>query len=401
MTRAVSVAELEPLLALCRSGRFPEVQEWIRAGNPVALPVTARGNDAAKNPLRVAMGCGFHSVVQALLESGAPIRHGSYDALRDAVEQRRPDLVRLFFDHGASANDVSMRLVMEKWQPEVVDLFLAHDASLDHGNSLAWGLVHRTRPALGLLKRLASTQSGLMRQAETALRVHAREGNKRGVALMLWAGASPWARGPDSLDDAEGEEGEEHPNAVEIALLYGNVQVLKPRALLDRPNISDADSHSLLEMACHANHIAGLALLLEHGHTPERVPAKGAGLVRQLLHSMTWDFFSTRYDWPTDARPSGVDNAHARERMKMLHMLVAAGARWLPEDTKEIAEARRCLLKMRRPYVLEFVWLMRTYRAGRRSDVRELLRTPAMGRLLADERPRANRLLAEVPEAPE
>ena len=86
--------------------------------------------------------------------------------------------------------------------------------------------------------------------------------------------------------------------------------------------------------------------------------------------------------------------------MKMLHMIVSKGAKWLPTDKRAIADARRCLLKMARPYVLEFAWLMQHYKAARRRDVQELLRTPAMTRLLSKERDHAASIVAGIPEEP-
>ena len=90
----------------------------------------------------------------------------------------------------------------------------------------------------------------------------------------------------------------------------------------------------------------------------------------------------------------------ALERMKMLHMLVAHGAKWLPADKHTIADARRNLLKMAPAYALEFAWLMQTYRAARRKDMEELFRTPAIARLLARDRDRLSQIVAGVPEEP-
>ena len=84
--------------------------------------------------------------------------------------------------------------------------------------------------------------------------------------------------------------------------------------------------------------------------------------------------------------------------MKMMHMLAAHGATWLPADKRAIADVRRSLLKMSVDYVLEFAWLMQQYRAARRRDVQELLRTPAMSRLLLNDRQRAAELVAGAPD---
>lgn len=188
---AATVDDLEPLVALCRSGRLFEVQAWIDAGKPLALPKGSRSTSAKRNALRIAMDAGFHSLVQVLLEAGAPVREGGYDALDHAVEMRRADLAALLFAQGADVNSVSMRFVVEMRQPEMVDLFLANGASLVRDNPIAWGLIHKIRPALGLLKRHLPERPELMLQAELALRHHASQGNTKWVALTLWAGADP------------------------------------------------------------------------------------------------------------------------------------------------------------------------------------------------------------------
>jgi hypothetical protein len=84
--------------------------------------------------------------------------------------------------------------------------------------------------------------------------------------------------------------------------------------------------------------------------------------------------------------------------MKAVHMLLAHGAMWLPKEPREIGDVRRSLLKMKAAYLLEFVWLLRAYRAARRRDVLELFRTPSVNRLLGDKRTEADRILAGIPE---
>lgn len=402
MREASSIDELKPLLALCRAGRLFEVQEWIRQGNPVALPEGARARAAAQhNPLRIAMDAGFHSLVQVLLEAGARPREGRYNALEHAVEQRRPDLASLLILHGAKISDVSMRLVIEMWQSAMLELFLANGASLTRDKPIAWGLIHRTRPTLGLLKRFCSEQPELMRQADLALRSHAREGHAKGVALLLWAGADPWARGPDGLDelnDGHDEDAERGLNAIELAMCSGHHDILRQKKLLTALNQARSEQIDLLETACHAPDSQALALLLERGYSPKLLPDRGTRAISSILHSMSWEALFTRPGEWTEVRSRGIDTTRARERMRMLHMLVAAGAKWLPGDKRSISEARRCLLKMAPEYVLEFVWLMQGYGAGRRRDVEELLRTMAMIERLSGERERASALVARIPE---
>ncbi len=336
---AVAVEDLEPLIALCRSGKLFEVQQWIATAKPVALPKDSSWRSAKRNPLRIAMDAGFHSLVQVLLEAGAPIREGTYDALEHAVEMRRADLAALLFAHGADVSSVSMRFVIETWEPEVVDLFVANGASLVRGNPIAWGLIHKIRPTLGLLKRYVPEHPELLRQADLALRHHAAEGNSKWVALTLWAGADPWARGPYWLDDTKVDDDEEdddeedagYLNALELALMRGHIDILKQKKLRAALDPGHPESARLIEEACHAPDSEPLSLLLELGHNPGQLPNHGTRAITWLLHSMSSDFYFGRTSvWSSPDSRGGIDSSHARERMKMLHMIVSKGAKWLP-----------------------------------------------------------------------
>ena len=82
----------------------------------------------------------------------------------------------------------------------------------------------------------------------------------------------------------------------------------------------------------------------------------------------------------------------------MLHMLVANGARWLPEDKRTLGYARRELLMMAPEYLLELIWILHRYKAARRSDGDELLRMPSVARLLGQNLAKAKQLVSELPE---
>ena len=69
----------------------------------------------------------------------------------------------------------------------------------------------------------------------------------------------------------------------------------------------------------------------------------------------------------------------------MIHMLLAHGGQWVPEDKQAIRYDRQALLKMKREYTMEFIWLLREHQAARRADVEELVRTPSMKKLLEAE----------------
>ena len=63
--------------------------------------------------------------------------------------------------------------------------------------------------------------------------------------------------------------------------------------------------------------------------------------------------------------------------MKAIYLLAKHGARWRP-DAYNIKSARRTLLKMAPDYTAEFVWIMSKYKACKKANLAELLRTPGI-----------------------
>jgi hypothetical protein len=90
------------------------------------------------------------------------------------------------------------------------------------------------RPLLGFIKRHRAEDPRIQRELNIALGDHAKEGNERGVALCLWAGADPHApalslnlgmvEGADSEDDEEPFLGW---SAIEEAASAGHLSILK------------------------------------------------------------------------------------------------------------------------------------------------------------------------------
>jgi hypothetical protein len=404
VTLTASTDEIEPLLTMCRAGRLFDVQDWVRRGQPIALLDASTRITINRTPLGVAIESGFHSLAQVLLEAGAPTRQGRYNALEHAVSVRRAYLAALLIEHGAKVDDVDMCHVVDNWEPAMVELFLANHASLVRSAPIAYGLIEKIRPVLGLLKRRGVEQPELMRQADVALRHHVNAGSPKWVALLLWAGASPWSRGPDRVDDMEDDVPDDeagHLSAAELAVIGGKPEILAQKKLLAHTEALRPDAVRLLETACHAPSGDVLALLLARGYRPSELADHGTSAIMRLLHSMSFELPSPYSAlWPNARSRERIDSSHSRERLRMLHMLVAHGARWLPSDRRAIGSARQSLLKMSPAYVLEFTWLMREYRAARKRDVEELLRTPAVTRLLAGERERADRLAAGIPDDP-
>ena len=80
----------------------------------------------------------------------------------------------------------------------------------------------------------------------------------------------------------------------------------------------------------------------------------------------------------------------------MIHMLVKAGAKWMPEDRYVINDARRELLKMTPDYTLEFIWIITKYNASTRKNLEQLVRTPTIRALVAVHLPKINKMIASM-----
>jgi hypothetical protein len=90
------------------------------------------------------------------------------------------------------------------------------------------------RPLLGFVKRHRAEDPRIQRELNIALGDHAREGNERGVALCLWAGADPHAPALSlNLEIAENADSEddEEPflgwSAITEAARAGHLGILK------------------------------------------------------------------------------------------------------------------------------------------------------------------------------
>ncbi|MFH1810612.1 MAG: hypothetical protein ABIJ09_17855 [Pseudomonadota bacterium] len=376
MSRARSFDELQPVLELCRKGKLFEVQEWIASGGPVGRPEPPEHQPGKKDPLRIAMELGFHSLVKVLLQAGAPWRDGSYNALRHAVDLQRPDLAELLLDHGADVASVPMDQVFQEYLPETIELFIARGGDLETGYPLSCALIDRVRPALGVYKRHCQRFPSFKAQLDVALRHHAFKGDAKWVSLLLWVGADPLAAGtwdPNDLDD----DPEEFSTALELAATGGHVEVLKLKAMaaLCRPGLPH--SAQLLASACEASSSELLAMLLELGHRPDSLPDGGTKAISHLVHWMAL-WFPPENGSPDDRRL--LDNDRARECMKTLHMLVAHGGMWLPGDKASTSDMRRSLLKLTADYTLELVWILGRYKAARLVDVKALVGSASMKR---------------------
>lgn len=374
MKRAKDYNEIKPLVEFCKAGKLFDVQVWISEGKPVNPPIPESTRKRKKSPLQVAMEAGFHSLVQVLLEGGAAQKDALYSPLSHALSKRRLDLVELLVDHGADIHQVSMDDVFDTWDNEIVEYFIKKGADLETDDPLAYALCSRIRPALGILKRHEARFPSFHEQVNIAFRYHCKEGNLKWVSLTLWAGADPYARGPDIPGDKP--DPDEDCRGLELAALYGHYEIFKLKNIHLDPDHKYASD--LLRNVCHNNKADLLQMFLDKGYDPKNLEDHGSSLIESLLLSMGWDydvFLSYRNN-------KNIDTSCSREKMKMLHMLVRKGAKWKPEGKDNISWIRRSLLKMKSDYIMEFVWIMSEYKACTRCDIEELMRTPSIRSLI-------------------
>jgi hypothetical protein len=97
--------------------------------------------------------------------------------------------------------------------------------------------------------------------------------------------------------------------------------------------------------------------------------------------------------WSFDRKERDIDSSKSRDKMKMIHLLAKHGAKWRPNDRKQIGDVRRSLLKMTSDYTAEFVWIMSGFKAGSREDIQELMRTPSIRKLTSKHERRINELI--------
>ncbi|MFH1933296.1 MAG: hypothetical protein ABIN18_17105 [Pseudomonadota bacterium] len=382
--------EIKSLIDLCKAGKLFEVQKWIASGKPVNPPPSVSGYKR-KSPLEVAIDLGFHSLVKVLLKGGAEINEPRYWPLDDALYKRRLDLVKLLVDHGADIHSITMASVFDTWQPDIMKWFIEQGGDIETDNPLAYALCNRIRTALGIFKSYKDRFPSFQKQANIALRHHCKEGNLKWVSLMLWAGADPYAKGPNSWHEDPDPENDQ--NALELAAGYEHFDVFNLKKIRLDPTMPELKG--ILLEACHAKNSKFLEKLLKKGFNPGEYENSGTPLIQALLTRMSWYFDFNHWDiWRTDRTTKrDLDNEESREKIKMIHMLTKHGARWLPKDRSEIGEARRSLLKLKPDYTVEFIWIMSKYNACKREDVEELIRTPSIRSLIYEYTARVNKLM--------
>ena len=115
--------------------------------------------------------------------------------------------------------------------------------------------------------------------------------------------------------------------------------------------------------------------------------------------------WSSSYDWATSDLARTVESSAANAAAfvdSFWNCIERAQARGLPVPS--VSFINKILAKHGVPlvlagYVVEFVWLMQRYQACSRKDIETLLGTPAMEKLMANERTKLAALAGSLPES--
>src|SRR4051812_31291324 len=111
MAGDLSPEDGKALVNLCRAGKLYAVEKWIAAGKAIRTPPQIK-----KTPLQVAMELGFHSLVELLIRDEERIEVKN-EALANAVERKRLDVVELLVSYGAEIRSVPLSDVLLTWEP--------------------------------------------------------------------------------------------------------------------------------------------------------------------------------------------------------------------------------------------------------------------------------------------
>lgn len=384
--RAENHEELVPLIKLCKAGRLFDVQDWIGQGHPVNPPPPAEYGHPW-TPLEVAIDQGFHSLVQVLLEGGAlqePV--GVFSPMNRVLRARRMDMIELLVAHGFDPRAVDMDEVFATWDRRIMEYFIERGADIKSGYPFAVAFCERIRTALGVYMRCRERDPELQEQVNIALRYHCSEGNKKWMSLMLWAGADPYARGThEPWEELTEEEEDEAMCALGWAAMTEHYAIFKMKPVRTRP--PGPGAQQILRYLITDDGVAVLKKWLEAGVDPNDQENGGCFTIRVCLSAMSWS--CRHYVCGRD-----IDCDWSRDKIKSIHLLARQGAKWIPTDDREIAEARHSLLRMIPDYTVEFVWIMWKYRACRRAAVEELLRTSTIRSHTVPYRDRLREILA-------
>jgi hypothetical protein len=371
MQGTLSTIEAKQLVRLCKTGRLFDVENWITSGNSLCVPP-----DLKTTPLEVALGTGFHSLVELLVRNEVD-QNLKNRALRRSVSQKRLDFIELLVLHGADISSVPFIEVLLNWEPSIIRYFIEHGADFikDSPFAVAFGERIRTalRPWRECKERYPEFACQLQEQADRALRHFCFRGDLKWVSLLMWIGADPRSSGP-TLDDDYDDESEQLTTL--LAATYSeDLQILK--RLKPDPEIDNIDE--LLKTAARLAHADLVKYLLDLGAQPNDKLNCGSTALANCLESFRYGSFRVTSYF--------LDYGHSRSKSSLYQVsatrtaikyLLESGALWCPDDADQVTQVRRSLLECEPEVTSELVELLMKHVACSQDVIHDLLRTSAM-----------------------
>ena len=187
MAQALSSEDAKELLRFTRAGMLYEIAAWITAGRSLQVPT-----DIKKTPLQIAVERGFHSLVRLLAthEDSQTVKN---DAMGDAADLRRRDLVELLLEPRAQAIGIPLLRVLRSWEPSLIRLFLGRGADVRTGHPFAMAFGEKIRTAIRPFTEYRATHPELsdilQEQMDRALRYFCDQQDLKWVSLLIWTGS--------------------------------------------------------------------------------------------------------------------------------------------------------------------------------------------------------------------
>lgn len=347
-----SAADLEELHRFCLDGRLYDVERWIQTGGQMQLAALSLCNRPRRfrTALEIALERQDHSLVLLLVANGYDLNAEPESPLNQALRLRRPDLLDLLLDWGASPSQVDLDELFATYDSKLYERFRSLGVVFTSEHALAYALGYHTsnKPLFGFAKRHRLQDPKIQADLDIALAHHAWEGNEKGVMLCLWAGADPHSAVP-VLRWFRGDEGDEEDrySAVYAACSGGHAEILERL----KPTPARDDYEELYRCASNEKTIALLART--------QLPANPSRLVALQLSRAAWSFRQDR-------------------AVESLQVLFKVGVRWEASSSEEIADVRRALLKTHDWTFLRLMKLLATDDYCSREVLIELAKTPSI-----------------------
>jgi len=367
--KSKNFSEILPLIELCGHGKLYEVEEWIIAGKPLqGEPPDDRKLQRLLTPLEIAAAKGFHSLAGLLLANGYDPNGDDRSPLTEPVRSRDREMVVLLLKFGANPNDADFCEVLETYDRNLMDLFIEAGVDPCNGNAVARALSHKGRPLLGFVKSYQDRFPKMQRQIDIALNVFVDRRDEKGIALMLWLGADPHDRVPNSAypEDAELCEVE---SPFERALWVDRENVIE--SFLKKPMPPEQVEY-LFKRVSYRRLPNVVRRLLKEGANPNHTEEE-----RHIIEDFAYPILSP---WNSSVIDRDVRAVEAME------IVIEAGAKWDPSPER-LAYFRRRLLKGEPQKVRKVLELFEKHEVLCAEQLKELTRTPSMKQLLQRDLP--------------